>query len=807
LGAVKFLLRAQLRHRWQPWLVMAILVSVVAGVVLASAAAGRRTQRAFPGYVAAHGFDAEIYAFAPQPRLAHLPEVQAITEEAGPTNGRPTCACKHPINPSDLSVVIITTSRIAPYRLVSGRMPDPSNPNEVLASFTLQKDVGLRLGSVVRVPFYTAAQEQAENNATGAPPEPLGPTVPFRVVGFEASEVEFPFGSTPSYLFYATPALAHKVLPNVGWAHIYLVRLRHGAADIARLSAAVNPRQAYVGSLDAQVAAIEASIHPQAIGWWLLAGLAALVGMAVVGQALRRQSISESEVYPTMAALGLGRRELVMLGMARNLLVGLAGAVGAIVIAALLSPLAPLGEARVALSSSGINFEPLVLPLGAVITVILVFCLGLWPVVQASRVARSDVQATPLRPSLVVNELASAGAPPSAIIGVRNALERRVGGTKSAAPVGSALLGTVLAVVALCGTAVFGTSLSHLTATPRLYGDPFDLNISNSGPNGGPDPTLLKSLMHNRAVTGITQGIALPALAINNVTVGAIAGAAIKGPLLISTVKGHLPDAPGQVGLGVTTLRQVGGRLGSTVRVTVMSPSGQRRTVPFRIVSVLSLPVLGNAVSLGSGALFTLRGYEDAACAPSPRQAFCRDEVAHDTNGGMLVQFVSGPRRQASINYYFDRYKSIVALAVTPTSLVNFGEAVNFPLIFGAILAVFGAATLLHLLVVSVSRRRRDVGLLKAVGFVNSQVASTVLWQSTTLAVIGITVGVPLGVLVGKAVWTAFANNLGVIPISVVPGWLIALLAAAVLVAANVIAVVPALAATRSNAADLLRTA
>ena len=703
--------------------------------------------------------------------------------------------------------MVITSDGIAPYRLVSGRMPDPSNPNEVLASFTLQKDVGLRLGSVVRVPFYTAAQEQAANNATGAPPKPAGPTVPFRVVGFEASEVEFPSGSTPSYLFYATPALTRKVLPKGEWAYVYLVRLRHGAADLARLDASVNPRQAYVGSLDAQVAAVEASIHPQAIGWWLLAALAALVGVAVVGQALRRQSMSESEVYPTMAALGLGRRELVLLGMARNLVVGVAGAIGALVIAILLSPLAPLGEARVALNSTGISFEPLVLPLGAVITVIVVFGLGLWPVIQASRVARSDARVTPLRPSLVVNELASAGAPPSAIIGVRNALERRVGDTRSVAPVGSALLGTVLAVVALCGTAVFGTSLSHLTATPRLYGDPFDLNISNPGGNGGPDPTLLRSLRHNGAVTGITQGIALPAIAINNVTVGAIAGTAIKGPLLISTIKGHVPEAPGQVGLGVTTLHQVGGRLGSTVRVTITSPSGQRRTVPFRIVSLVSLPVLGNAVSLGSGAVFTLPGYEDAACTTSPRQASCRDAVAHNTNGGMLVQFVSGPRRQASINYYVDHYKSIVALAVTPTSLVNFGEAVNFPLIFGAILAVFGAATLLHLLVVSVSRRRRDVGLLKAVGFVNGQVASTVLWQSTTLAVIGIIIGVPLGVLVGKAVWTAFANNLGVIPVSVVPGWLIALLAVAVLVVANLIAVVPALAATRSNAADLLRTA
>jgi len=385
-------------------------------------------------------------------------------------------------------------------------------------------------------------------------------------------------------------------------------------------------------------------------------------------------------------------------------------------------------------------------------------------------------------------------------------LERGVGDSTAAPPVGSALLGTVLAVVALCGTAVFGTSLSHLTATPKLYGDPFELNISNPGGSGQPDQAVLERLLHSDAVTGITQGIGLPAIQIGHVTVGAIAGTTIRGSLLISTVKGHLPEAPDQVGLGVTTLHQAGGRLGSTVQVTVTSPTGQRRTVAFRIVSQVSLPVLANAVSLGTGAVFTLAGYEDAACGTSPKQALCRDAVAHDSDGGMLVQFVPGPKGRAAINYYLDHYQSITALATTPTSLVNFGEAVNFPLIFGAILAVFGAATLLHLLVVSVSRRRREVGLLKAVGFVNAQVASTVLWQSTTLAVIGVIVGVPLGVVVGQAVWTTFANNLGVIPVAVVPDWLIALLAVAVLVVANVIALPPALAATRSKAADLLRT-
>ena len=221
-------------------------------------------------------------------------------------------------------------------------------------------------------------------------------------------------------------------------------------------------------------------------------------------------------------------------------------------------------------------------------------------------------------------------------------------------------------------------------------------------------------------------------------------------------------------------MRQVGARLGSIVHVTVQLASGGKRTVPFRVVGQMSLPVLGNAVSLGSGAVFTLAGYEDAACPPGPQRAACRQAVLGSTNGGVLVSVVPGPRGQVAINRYFERYRSLTALAVTPTSLINFGEAVNFPLIFGAILAVFGAATLLHLLVVSVSQRRREVGLLKVVGFVNGQVASTVAWQATTLAVAGIVIGVPTGVVVGGSIWRAFANNLGAVPVSIVPVWLIA---------------------------------
>jgi len=120
---------------------------------------------------------------------------------------------------------------------------------------------------------------------------------------------------------------------------------------------------------------------------------------------------------------------------------------------------------------------------------------------------------------------------------------------------------------------------------------------------------------------------------------------------------------------------------------------------------------------------------------------------------------------------------------------------------------VFGAATLTHLLVVSVARRRREVGLLKVLGFVNGQVISSVAWQATALAVVGVVIGLPLGVVLGKATWNLFANNLGVVPSAVVPVWFIGALAIGVIVVANLLALAPALAATRVKPAILLRTA
>src|SRR6202034_2079455 len=106
------------------------------------------------------------------PKIPRLPEVSAATVAFGPDSGQPTCACKYPLNPSQFGVVVLPAKGRPAFNLVSGRMPEPSNPHELLASYRLQKDEGVRLETVTHFPFFARAQLSAYSSATGTLPKP-----------------------------------------------------------------------------------------------------------------------------------------------------------------------------------------------------------------------------------------------------------------------------------------------------------------------------------------------------------------------------------------------------------------------------------------------------------------------------------------------------------------------------------------------------------------------------------------------------------------------------------------------------------
>src|SRR5262249_13848674 len=165
-------------------------------------------------------------------------------------------------------------------------------------------------------------------------------------------------GQGVSYTLYPGPGFAVATQGSPALT-TYYVRLRHGQADFARFEARISgPEGAGVQNLDRPAATITASIHPQAVGWRVLAALGALAAVAVVGQALARQASAESADHQVLASLGLSSRQLAARIMLRTLIVAVAGAAGGIAVATLLSPLAPLGEARLPGPPPGPSVHP-----------------------------------------------------------------------------------------------------------------------------------------------------------------------------------------------------------------------------------------------------------------------------------------------------------------------------------------------------------------------------------------------------------------------------------------------------------------
>jgi ABC-type lipoprotein release transport system permease subunit len=128
----------------------------------------------------------------------------------------------------------------------------------------------------------------------------------------------------------------------------------------------------------------------------------------------------------------------------------------------------------------------------------------------------------------------------------------------------------------------------------------------------------------------------------------------------------------------------------------------------------------------------------------------------------------------------------------------------GLPLALALLLTLLAIGTVAHTLITSVRRRRRDLAILKAVGFTARQVRATVAWQATAIAASSLIIGLPLGIAAGRLAWTVFANKAAIEPVPVISP-LVLLAFPAVLVLANAAAAFPAHTATHMQPATVLR--
>jgi hypothetical protein len=139
-------------------------------------------------------------------------------------------------------------------------------------------------------------------------------------------------------------------------------------------------------------------------------------------------------------------------------------------------------------------------------------------------------------------------------------------------------------------------------------------------------------------------------------------------------------------------------------------------------------------------------------------------------------------------------------------AVINASQMGSQPLAFATGVAAAAVLALGLTILASVRQRRRELALLKALGLRARQIRAIIAWQTSTVLIVAAAAGVPLGVAAGQWAWTSFANSIGVVPASVVPGRSLLIGVLLLLLAGNLLASGPALLAARIAPATTLRT-
>ncbi|MDP8937080.1 MAG: FtsX-like permease family protein [Actinomycetota bacterium] len=172
----------------------------------------------------------------------------------------------------------------------------------------------------------------------------------------------------------------------------------------------------------------------------------------------------------------------------------------------------------------------------------------------------------------------------------------------------------------------------------------------------------------------------------------------------------------------------------------------------------------------------------------------------------VLLRLRPGPAGAALVNDLAQNPRANLYLPEKPSDLADLERVGGLPSVVAGLLGVLAVATLAHTLATSARRRSRDLTILKVLGFERGQVSATVAWQSTTVAVVAVAVGVPPGAAAGRWAWQVFAEGLGVPPQTVTPVMALVLLVAGAVLLANLVAALPTRLAARTRPSAVLRS-
>jgi hypothetical protein len=827
-----FWLRASIRRRWANYLAILLLIGSLGGLAIGAVAAAQRTASSFNVFLAStNPSDLTITIEAPNisAELAQLPHVRSVAMSSYSVNAFPAGRNGEPTFPTAMSNGSVTVSGSVnkeyftedKVAVVAGRMANPKKADEFMAELGAAAALHWHLGETIPMDIYTDKQVESPNFRDVTPTARIS----MHLVGLVIPNADVLLDEIDRKpeLLITTPALTRLVVNNGLHYNAYALQLDGGAREISAVQreiiAALPPGTTYSFRTNSTVAAeVNRSIEPESIAlgaFGMIAGLATLIIAAGLISRTIRLERGDLEV---LRALGGNTAMISSASLMALLGTIFLSAILAVAVAVALSPLSPIGPVRAVYPYGGIAFDRPVLGVGFLLVLVLLSVIAAVVARQSQRRMIGQVRVTGAPVTSRLGRLAAAmGLPPTTVVGLRFALEP--GRDRDAAPVRSALIGAVLAVTILVSTLTFGSSLSTLVSHPALYG--WNWNYALYGTGNGVPPQAA-DLLNNDPYVAAWSGDNTANAQINGLTVPIFLTtyrAVVTAPLL----SGHEVDGPGQIVVGAATLQQLNEHVGDTVEVTYGTPKDAPVYVPptkEKIVGTATLPTIGGVLSqhadLGVGAMIPL-----LIEPPAFRKFLHAPYEALNGYSMDLVRLRRGAPVKAalhslrSIALLGDRAlnatpdgggESVEVLAVQyPAEIENYRSIGVIPDILALALALGAVVGLGLTLVASVHRRRRDLALLRTLGFTSRQLAATVAWQASVAGAVGVIVGVPLGIVVGRSLWNLFARSVYVVPDPTVPLLSVVFVSICALVLANIVAAFPGRSAARTSTAQVLR--
>ena len=762
MSAVLGWFRLDMRRRWRSLVVLALLVGVAAGAVMTTTAGARRAASAVdrllaqtvPGTVVVQanqpGFDWDLVRALP--RVAALAEIALTDEYVIEEIPRESFVARYPTFGDD---AFRTIERPV---VLDGRMLNPDRVDEVVVGPTFRDNFGLGVGDMLTLRLYTpeTMDELAFADATAV--EPDGPTVEARIVGVVRSPGQLLSGDEGPGAeggVLVSPQLFEDYQANFMGASgegivNAIVRLHGGEDAIPEFSAALTD---LTGRTDiglwnlAQEARHAADVTAfEADALMVFAFVAGLAAVFLVGQVVVRYAASTVADNSVLPALGMSPRQSLSAAAVGPTIAAAAGSTVAVAGAAVASRWFPIGTASMFEPAPGFDFDGPVLVTGAIAVPALVG-------VGAVGAAWVALRATPARSSgrsphrsSVVAAAARAGAPMPVVVGARFALEPGRGA--SAVPVRPALVGAVVGVLGVLAAFTFAAGIRDAADHPERFGQVHHLEafVGFEGQDFGPVSQLLGAVAADPEVRSVddarigvatTQDVAVTLYTLDSVGIR-------WEPVL---VEGRAPEGSAEIALAPRSARAIGVAVGDVISMT-----GTLRAHDLTVSGLAFVPEFPSHNDYASGGWVTADAYDslfDPDSDVSPAYRFRLLFVAVDGDADTTAV---ATRLEEATGVGFQPPDE-------PTPVAELRQVGFIPAFLAGFLAVLALAAIGHALTMAVRRRRHDIAVLRALGMTRRQVRGVVMTQASVLAVVGLLIGIPLGVALGRVVWRYVADT------------------------------------------------